>query len=240
MSQTGISRGFVFVAIFLFVFAFLVSVGPVELLDPSEDPDVMTVPDEWVAEELLTWGETFENWGNQTILAWETIGFYVGEEEIGGRWLGDNIYLKHRFPIALGIIFAIHDIGDSPHHKTTILDAIEDGSDPQTARLKLACGVGYPTHSYTYFVSISYNATNFDNLQDAWEGVGNPAEIRMFIGMGWEESIGSVNAWSVISQLLLFKSPDIQNSWINTIIGFSLWTCIVYMAFVIVRLIFSI
>lgn len=240
MSQTGISRGFVFVTIFLFLFAFLVSIGPVSLLDPDDPPDVRTAPDEWVAEELLTWGEEFENWGNISFPAFSSFSFYVGDLQIVGQWQGDYLHILHRFPIALGFVYATHPIGDSPYWKNEILDAIELGSYPETARLTEMCGVGYPTHSYTYFMSISYNASNFDSLQDAWEGVGNPAEIRLLIGMGWEDSIGSVNAWSVVSQLLLFQSPNVQNSWINTIIGFSLWACIVYMAFVIVRLIFSI
>lgn len=239
MSQTGISKGFVFVTIFLFLFAFLISIGPVDLLSPTDYDDVRDVPDEWVAEELLTWGEEFENWGNQTFPAFSQFNFYVGDVQIIGQWQMDYIHIHHRFPIALGFIYAYHPIGPSPYSREDVLNAVELGSDPETARFKEACGIGYPTHSYTYFMSISYNSTNFDSLQEAWDGVGNPAEIRLLIGMGWEESIGSVNAWSVISQLLLFQSPDVQNSWMNNIIGFSIWTCIVYMAFVIVRLIFS-
>jgi len=235
MSQTGISKGFIFVAVLLFSFAFLISIGPSDLLvPPSDPPDVHVIPDIWVAEELLTWGEEFKNWGNQTLSPFEAIDFNVGDNQIVGRWLPPLLYMRHRFPMALGIIYGIHDIGDSPHTKTEILNQIEAGSDPETARLTEMCGVDYPTHSYTYFISISYNASLFDSLQDAWEGVGNEAEIRIFIGMNWESAIGSVNAWTVISQLLLFDSPDVGNNWINTLIGFSLWAMIIYMAYVIV------
>jgi len=224
-----LGKGFIFVAVLLFTFAFFVSILPPGLLG-EVDPDTYyrhNVPDNWIGEEISTWGEIFTNSNNMTLEKGSgEHNLSVGDELLRMSFIElddrDPLYIWHVWFPALA---QRHPMEPYPLERDTVMERRLGTAEPERARINMFCD------HYTYFVSVSYNDTKFDTLDEAYDGNETyNAELWIFVGMNWESEVGSINAWSVIGQLLLFQSPDIHPA-INVLIAFPIWAGIIYLAY---------
>lgn len=240
----NLGRGFVFVLVFLFTFPFILTIVPSEFIgsvDESEMSYYEDVPDNWVGDQIAGWDEEFSAYNNVTVEKdWVEHDFKVGEHDIEIMWaewdaMEDPLYFVHE--VKWGFFTVYHDFTESPVKKSVVMEGLEDYATPQTSRLVLNCQkTGAGAHSYTWYVSITYNETKFESLDEAYEGtVSYDPELRIFVGLGWNATIGSVNAWNVVGQLLTFQTPEVHPV-INGLIGFSLWACIIYLAYRLILL----
>jgi hypothetical protein len=235
MSES-LGRGFVFVLVLLFSFAFIISIIPIEFIgtvDPSEMIYYDDVPDNWVGDQIAGWGEQFTDYNNVTVNKdFVAHDFKVGEHDVEVSWwadfvLEDPISFKHE--IKWLIFTGYHFFEESPVGESYVQNEIVD-SDPETSRFVMNCI--NQEHAYTWYVSVTYNDTKFSSLEEAYDGtVSYDPELRIFIGIGWNATIGTINAWNVVSQLLAFRTPETGNLYVNTLVGFSLWACILYLAY---------
>lgn len=235
MSES-LGRGFVFVLVLLFTFALFVSIVPASFIgtvDPAQMIYYDDVPDNWVGDQIAGWDEQFSDYNNVTINKnWDEHDFTVGDHDvqiIWGLWAdeGDPLYFRHE--VKWTIFTFYHDFDESPLSEDTIQENIVP-SNPQTSKNIMTCN--NRQHAYTWYVSVTYNITKFSSLEEAYDGNETYIpELRIFIGLGWNSTIGTLNAWNVVGQLLTFQTPDIGSNLMNTLIGFSLWSCIIYLAY---------
>lgn len=233
MAELG--RGFVFVVILLFTFAFFISIIPAEFIgDPASMDYYDSVPDKWVGDQIAGWDEEFSAYNNVTVNKdWVEHDINVGGHDVeiiwGNDWLfEDPLSFKHE--VKVFIFTGYHLFDESPLWETDVQNGIESGTDPETSKQIMNCQ--NKDHAYTWYVSITYNDTKFDSMTEAYDGtIDDIPELRIFVGLGWNATLGSVNAWNVVGQLLSFQTPDVGSSEINVLIGFSLWSCIIYLAY---------
>ncbi|MHC4714963.1 MAG: hypothetical protein ACYTAN_17105 [Planctomycetota bacterium] len=231
-----LGKGFVFVTVLLFSFAFIISIVPAQFIssiDPSEYEYYDSVPDNWVGDQIAGWNEQFDDYGNATVLKdYVAHDLNIGGHDFEVSWwpditLEDPLSFKHE--VKWGIFTGYHFFNESPVSESTVQENIES-ADPQTSRLVMTCS--NDEHAYTWYISVTYNSTKFTDLEEAYDGnVSYDPELRIFVGIGWNASVGTVNAWNVVGQLLAFRTPETGSVYINGLVGFSLWTCIIYLAY---------
>ena len=233
MAELG--RSFVFVVVLLFTFSLFISITPAEFLGDVDEYDYYTdVPDTWVGDQIAGWDETFGAYNSVIVNKdWDEHDFKVGVHDVQVMWASweayeDPLYFRHE--IHWTIFYNYHYFKDDPLQESEVQDNIEGYSDPETSKNVMFCST--KDHAYTWYTSITYNSTKFTNLAEAYDGnVSYDPELFIFMGIGWNSTIGTVNAWNVVGQLLSFNTPDVGSTPMNTLIGFSLWTCIIYLAY---------
>lgn len=227
----GVSRGYVFVAVLLFTFTFLIAMAPAQFVGETPDYDILENPDSWYAEEIAIWSDVFRFYDDGVLPANSGTTLDVGTDHdfvIYFSSIDDVIVFQcwHQWSM-WGIIPRSHNIEPSPFGEDHVLDNIEPGSSPEISRFMMTCS------HYTWAVRISYDDTKFDSLYNALHGIGNDAEVLVFAGLTWDQEAGAINAWNVIGQILTFQSPDVHPV-INALIAVPLWICIIYLAYRIV------
>lgn len=225
----GLGKTYTFLVLLLFSFAFLLETAPYQFLgDTDQDAyERLENPDVWYAETVASWNQTFRYMGNATIYK-DGTGYYADVEQDDDFRISwtvlDTFQFFHQF--STWIIPRSHQVfylGGQLTEEDLIAN-IDYDENPQISRINVECS------HYTWTVLFSYNGTTFATLEDALDGVGGTPELYVFVGLGWDETISSINAWSLIGQLLTFQAPEIHPT-INVIIAVPIWISIIYVAF---------
>ncbi len=73
-------------------------------------------------------------------------------------------------------------------------------------------------------VFFAFNDTTYDTPSQAWEA----SELNVLVGINFDQTATSYNAFALITMLLFFQLPAIH--WfVNAIIAIPIWICIVYL-----------
>jgi hypothetical protein len=144
-----LGKGFMFVAVLLFCFAFFVSILPPELLGEVE-PDTYyqhDVPESWIGEEIATWGEVFTESANITLEKGAgEFNLNVGDvllrmsfNELEDR---DPLYMWH---VWLPALVQRHPLEPYPLDKQTVMDHKLGTAYPERARINMRMKEPDPT-----------------------------------------------------------------------------------------------
>jgi len=111
-----------------------------------------------------------------------------------------------------------HLFDDTPITLQNIIDhQTEDFANRSYMVLTCPC----PKTYYVYFI---YNSTEYSSWSEAWDG----GELEVYVGMGWNDAIEKMNAWSLIWNVLTFQAPEVFGTGaaanvMNAIIAIPLW-----------------
>lgn len=243
-----------FIAIFLFVFVFLgafitlAALIPPQLVWSSKEYANPDYPEgeTWQALYLQASNSTKQITVNATALGY-------GPFDLGGR----NLNLYRRNEVFHYVLALQHKYGfglfGTENMDWTNQNGINEGGEMQdymfdddyaefgalkyiVTSLGLAGGplFGYSS-KFHIEVQLSFNTTLYDTPTEAWAA----SDLRMFLGIDFDQTNTALNAWDMIARLLTFQKVEIFGNGpdadaVNRIFGYAFWACIVGLAFVVI------
>jgi len=143
--------------------------------------------------------------------------FSLGAVYVDVWWnpIDSLLWFGHSYHIAW-IFWWTENLRESPIQWS---DVITNALNANVSKIVMYCDC-----PKTYDVYILNNSTSYASLYDAWVA----GEITVQIGMGWEASYAVINAWTLITQLMLFQAPNIHPL-LNGIIVVPIWAMIGYL-----------
>jgi len=229
---------FVGVIGFLAVFIILVGLIPGAFFVSSKEYKRSNIPDEF---EALTEVVELAWYDNDTLLpghTWNTPCLFQlppadPQIEVEVAWDGDDLFFWHK------IMWWVFDRGhfifrmdESTHHYDWSYVNSNFDAETNISSCEGSCICG------TYYqIFLTFNETKYDSFQEGW----NAQELYCLIGVGIEDTLTKLNAWSVVAQLLMFQAPEVFPAGnvgiaLNLMIAIPIYAAIIYLIYRLVLL----
>jgi len=215
--RSSTATTFVFLVTLIGVFAVLTGSMPIGFYEIAPDYRQPGGRNDWFPDEdigfmnytdscNLTKGGAVENLEIGDIyvdVQWITVWGINFRHKWQVLWWWDS-HLFDDMPITLSDLEA-----NSPHN---------DHANESYMVLTCPCQKTY----YTYFI---YNSTTYGSWAEAWAG----GDLDVYMGMGWDDAIEKMNAWSLIWSIMTFQSPQVFGAGVaadvmTKIIASTLWS----------------
>lgn len=244
---TGIYKPFIFIVVFISIFALLISLGvssmPTAFTGSTAISYADNFPDYFDVTEVESLAEyhniTADNGGAYYSEAWGI------DEGFGHNFLFQindvdsdlQIVNQHYFPW-LGIPTGNHDmtwynyddgtdfgdeLRDSEFQTVSYVTGGPDDGYLEQAKFKISC------EHVRMLATVSYNATEYANLTMAF--LSDAATVVFAIS--WDELGTGLSAYTLISDIMTFNRPDIHPA-LNALIAIPLWAMIGFLIVVII------
>ena len=228
--RSSTASTFVFLVTLLGIFAILTNAIPSEFLDPQNLYETQT-REEWFPDQDFG----YLNYTDSCNLTKGSIQYlYVGDVNVDIHWdvtipynCPDNIYFYHAWQVAWW--WEKHLFDDMPITLTDLIEhQTEDFANRSYMILTCPCQKTY----YTYFI---YNSTAYSSWTEAWNG----GELECYVGMGWDDAIEKMNAWSLIWSIMTFQAPEVFGTGgaatvMNAVIAIPIWASFAIMGAIII------
>lgn len=228
MVAETVKRDFAFIVIFFFAFSFFIAHVPAIIRYAGKSYEDMTVPDEW---HYLSWSMNITSSDNGTItrppifynelllqldpydVSIATWWFTTSPDELAFYRRDTNMWLWV-FPT-----YHYEEMEPFPVTKSYAESKLEGN----VSRFIMS------DDERNYYVQIHYDEGTYGNMTQAWDN----GELYVWIGLGWEQLPTTVNAWKVITNLLLFQSVEVH-PYIDPFISIGLWVIIAFLVFTLI------
>mgnify|MGYP000185597529 CR=1 FL=1 len=233
MAGSGELKGLILVTTFLVTVFLVIGYIPGEFYTASEELLSAQVPEYFEGIDIQNYAETY-NTSIGTSTAYIEIKFGGHDITIYGQLAGiDMLAFEHvgwwggfwRYTLGW---FDFHIKGIDLKGKRTPeeLDSDWDQYANEHGILKYSM---YYEGGPKFDLYISFNTTKYSKPSEAWQY----NELYILMGIGFDQTVTTMNAWNVISALLFFKMPDIHPL-LNLFIALPIWVCIAYLVYVLI------
>ena len=237
MGDISEMRGLIVTMSFLGCLIFLIAIFPPQFYAVEYEGREIEVPEYFEGLDIQHYAETWIYRMN------ETDGFefqdywYIVDVDIGNHdfdfWYAQanktelKCLLRHHWAEWI-ILIHHHDLewinreGKNRGENLEVIELNEDYQNQQ-ASYKVECNHFY---ARAYF---GYNETIYSNVTHAW----NQHDLHIFIGIDFDQTTTSYNAWALIGMLLFWQLPDMH--WVvNILISIPFWACIAYLSYILI------
>lgn len=213
-SRSSTATTFVFLVTLLGIFAVLTNAIPSDFFTPESRAETST-REEWFPEENIGY-LNYTDSGNLT--KGDIIYLTIGDITVDVQWIPDwGINFRHTWQVIWW--WDSHLFDDIPITLTN-LEAHSPYQDyANRSYMVLTCPC--PKTYYTYFI---YNSTEYSSWSEAWDD----GDLDVYVGMGWNDAIEKMNAWSLIWSIMSFQAPEVFGTGsaaitMNAIIAIPIW-----------------
>ena len=219
--QESLMATLIFCVVFFSSFAFLASIIPYAFSITEEQRRKIDIPYEYEAPEIFS--SHISEYDNDTLIYPMILELRIDLYDIDiwvyWNWASgkETIHVMHTW--VEWIFWRRYDEAFPTCTKEYVLSNVENN----VSQLHLACD------HHSYYVSISFNQSKYDNLEEAWDD----GELFFYLGMGYNETIASYASWSLITRILFFQMPNVHPL-INYMIAIPLWIMILFIIVTIV------
>ena len=236
MGDISETRILIVVGCLVGIFAYLLVTIPQPLLPASErETASITYPDNWESGDLLYLTETW----NMTDIAVDTDETF----ELGGRSFnligydsalnGPSIQLHEYWYEWL--VFYTHEpcewlrntnrFVDSDFPNALMMESLDNQSITQEERFI----VRWTEHSqFKMYAILSYDTGTYAS----WELALDAGALGLWLGVQFDQTNTTYNAWDIIGMVLFFSMPDID-PFLNAIIAVPIWLGVAYISFIL-------
>jgi len=217
---------------FLSGYVILVGTIPTEFAAVAPDMQAINVPEEFSSIDIvhLAW------WGNGTITeenGWDDpllLQLPPGDPqiELEVAWQGDDWHLTFWRKTWWFFIPTGHYL----YQSSAITDTSFEWDYVNSKYLEdqsLSAFQAYDPDGTVFYVYVSYNQSKYGSFQEAWDD----HELSLLVGVGIEDSLTKLDAWGLISQIIMFQMPDVHWS-INLLLAIPIYAAIALLVIIIV------
>lgn len=245
---TGIYRPFIFVTVFMSIFALLLSLGISDMPLAFSGADELVYSDNFPDYFDVAEVEDLAEYHNITA---DNGGDYYSEDWGIDEGFGHNFLFKinnvdtdlkivneHYFPWVFNIPTGNHemnwisyetaedfggDLRDSEFQTVSEVTGDSETGYLEQAKFRVVCD------HLRMLATVSYNATQYANLTMAFESDA----ATVIFAISWDELGTGLSAYSLISEIMLFSRPDVHPA-LNALIAVPLWAMIAFIIVVII------
>lgn len=232
-------RGLLVVGTFLTILVLFIAFIPASFLVTSQDQRTIQAPDYFEAVDLQNFVDTENKTMDGSDPQW--YGYYRYSFDLGGWDLQLEYKLTGEVRLYQAEYWWIFQTGrhlmtfyetqngvaitTSPYHILTddLLDTYFEEDMGNTPLLAKRVGI---LQIWTFF---AYNVSEYSSFQEAFP----TGDCVIFLGIGFDQTNTTYNAWDVIGMLLFFQLPN-THIILNAIMAIPIWIATVYITFILI------
>lgn len=242
MTSLGELSGLIVVVSFLSCFAIMTTFIPPQFFTYSEIT-LPNVPEYFEGIDIQAFAEHKVLSFNETDggLGWEFTFEWLKDIDIGGHDFdlcftranytqnpsGMRVYMVHHW--YEWIFFGHHDYMEWKNNQRRSYGTELTGSNLNSEYLSGNMEFTVSSSSFTVSAVFGFNETLYSLPTDAW----NHYDLHIFVGIDFESVSTTINAWTLIANLLFFQMIDVH-PYLNMLLAIPLWACIGYLVYVLI------
>lgn len=230
-------RGIVTIGSFLAILVLLISWVPSAFLIPNYEGRTIQAPDYFEAIELekyaITWNYTLD--GTDAVLFDEW--YRYRKDDIGGQDIAIFYVQANSSDTDMFQIYHIEYwwIFETGKHLMEIWNDDKSRGD-MLSKAEINQDYANDDLSYTFscehFQFDLFFGFDVDTYSDPVDALDHN-DLRIMIGVEWDQVSTSLSAWDIIGMLLFFQLPNVH--WmVNALIAIPIWLAVAYLSFILI------